>query len=86
MLAIDERDQFLRAAAAHFCVGMSERAAATMLRTKLTRYQTGPWRRDRFEALCPARHRGRIDELLWMILRVRDHVPSEMTIRRALYS
>ena len=84
MLAIDERDQFLRVAADRFCVGMSDRAAATMLRTKLTRYQTGAWRRDRVEALCPARHRGRIDELLWCVLKVRDAVPSERTIRAAL--
>ena len=84
VLAIDERDHFLRVAADRFCVGMSDRAAATMLRTKLARYQTGAWRRDRVEALCPTRHRSRIDELLWCVLRVRDYVPSERTIRAAL--
>jgi hypothetical protein len=29
-------------------------------------------------------HRGKLTAVLWMVLRTRNHVPSEMTIRRAL--
>jgi hypothetical protein len=84
MLAIDERDRYLRAAADRFCAGMSDRGAGAMLRTKLMLYRSGAWRRDACEALCPPRHRGTIKELLWMTLKARDHVPSTMAIRRAL--
>jgi hypothetical protein len=84
LLSLSERDHFLRAAVDHHCTGMSDRAAAAMLHAKLARYREGAWRRDRVEALPPPRHRGTITELLWCVLKVRDRVPSEMTIRRAL--
>jgi hypothetical protein len=84
MLFIDERDHYLREAANRFCIGMSDRAAATLLRIKLARYREGAWRRDRSEALCPARHRGSITEFCWMVLKVRDAVPSERLIRATL--
>jgi hypothetical protein len=84
LLALSERDRYLRAAADCYCTGMSGRQAAKMLHTKLARFREGAWRRDRSEALCPARHRGTIAELLWCVLKVADRVPSEMTIRRAL--
>jgi hypothetical protein len=85
MLAIDERDHFLRAAAAHF-PACSDREVARRLRIALLRYQTGAWRRDRVENLCPPQHAGKLTAVLWMILRVKDYTPSEATIRRALYS
>lgn len=84
LLAIDERDRYLRAAADRFCIGMKARPAAAMLRTKLARYRETAFQRECSEALCPTRHRGTITEWLWMILKAHDHVPSEMTIRRAL--
>ena len=84
MLARDERDHFLRAAADRYCVGMSDRAAAAMLYTKLRRYREGAWRRDRAEALCPARHRGTINELMWCVLRVRNRLVGERLIRAVL--
>jgi hypothetical protein len=83
-LLISERDRYLRAAADRFCIGMSDRQAATMLHTKLARYRSAGWRRDASEALPPPRHRGTITEYLWCVLKCRDHAPSEMTIRRAL--
>jgi predicted DNA-binding transcriptional regulator AlpA len=43
----------------------------------------GPFRRDRNDA-CPIRYRGTLKEKLYLLLRVQDHVPSEMSIRRAL--
>jgi hypothetical protein len=50
----------------------------------LLRYQTGRWQRERTEALCPPQHAGRLDALLWAILKVRDAVPSERLIRMEL--
>jgi hypothetical protein len=84
ILARDERDHFLRAAADRFCTGMSDRAAATHLRAKLARYRENGWRRDRSNALCPPRLAGRIDALMWCVLKVRDQVPSERLIRLVL--
>jgi hypothetical protein len=49
----------------------------------LSRFRAGRWQRDRVEATCPPRHRGRIEAMLWTILKVRDVVPSEAAIRRA---
>jgi hypothetical protein len=83
-LFLSERDHFLRAAADRYCAGMSGRAAAAWLHTKLGRYRSGAWRRDRIEATCPPRHRGTIAEFCWMILKVSQHVGSERSIRRAL--
>ena len=84
MLALYERDQFLREAAHRHCVGMSDRQAAAFLRTKLERYKAGAWRRDQTEDLCPTRHRGTVTEYCWMICKVSEYVPSDRTIRRAL--
>jgi hypothetical protein len=84
LLLLDERRVLLRAAAAHF-PGLSHREIARRLRTALMRYRDGRWRRTCTE-LRPPHPPEKIDAVLWMILRVRDAVPSEMTIRRALYS
>ena len=84
LLAISERDALLREAARRYCTGMSDRAAAAMLRIALLRYRGGRWRRDRSEATCPVQHHGKLTALLWRILRTRDAVPSAMTIRRAI--
>ena len=82
MFLINKRDKLL-IEACRFFPGTSDREAARRLRTALLRYQTSRWRRTRTELGCP-HDADRLDALLWMILRVRDHVPSEMTIRRAL--
>ncbi|QHO78204.1 hypothetical protein ACH79_42115 [Bradyrhizobium sp. CCBAU 051011] len=63
---------------------MSERSAAAELHRELARYSALAWRRDRTEVQCPARHVGRITEACWSILKLRDQVPSERVIRRAL--
>ncbi|WP_439373160.1 hypothetical protein [Bradyrhizobium sp. DASA03120] len=83
-LAIDERDRWLAQAAALYMPGQSSRAAALRLRVALARYREGAWRRQRVEDQCPGRLRGRIEQFCWLILRSRDHVPSERVIRRAL--
>jgi hypothetical protein len=84
VLARTIRDHLLRVAAARFCVGVSDRQAAMMLRTKLDRYRLGAWRRERIEDVCPDRHRGTVTELLWTMLKVRDAIPCDRTVRAAL--
>jgi hypothetical protein len=84
-LLIEERNRLL-VEAAQFFPDASDRETARRLHVALSRYKNGTWRRDRSEALCPVQHRGKLTRTLWMILKVRDHVPSEMTIRRALFS
>ena len=84
LLRLDERDRYLREAASRFCIGMSDRAAAAVLFTKLARYREGAWRRDASEALCPVRHRGTVTQFLWMVLKCRDAVPGERLIRLVL--
>src|SRR6476469_647776 len=81
VLARTIRDYLLRTAAARFCVGMTHRPAAAFLRTKLVRYREGAWRRERIADVCPARHRGTINELLWTMLKIRDAIPCDRTIR-----
>ena len=84
VLARAIRDHMLRTAADRFCVGMKDRPAATILRTKLIRYRETAWQRERVEERCPARHRGTITELIWTVLKVRDAIPSDRTIRAVL--
>jgi hypothetical protein len=83
LLRIDERDRYL-IEAARLYPGYRDREIARRLRTALSIYRGGRFDRDRACEVCPVQHRGKLTEVLWMILKVRDHVPSEMTIRRAL--
>lgn len=82
-LLIDERDKLLTEAA-RFFPGASDREVARRLRVALSRYRDGRWLRDRTEAGCPEQYVGTLTQGLWLILRTRDCVPSEMTIRRSL--
>ena len=83
LLLIDERDALLTEAA-RFYPGASDREIARLLRTALLRYQRGAWRRERTEALCPPRNAGKLTAVLWMILKVRDAIPSERLVRAVL--
>lgn len=83
LLRLDERDSLLREAA-QFYLGASDREIARRLRSSLSLYRGGRWRRDRSEALCPPRYAGKVAAALWRLLKVHDAIPSEMTIRRAL--
>jgi hypothetical protein len=84
LLHLSVRDHFLRAAAVIYCTGMSDRAAAAWLHTKLARYRECAWRRDRVEELCPPRLAGRINALMWCVLKCSDRVVSERLIRLVL--
>ena len=85
LAALGQRDRLLIEAAARFYPGCSQRETARLIHIALSRFRDGRWRRDRIEALCPVQHRGKLTATLWRLLKVRDHVPSEMTIRRALF-
>jgi hypothetical protein len=80
----DERDHYLREAARLHCIGMSDRQAAATLQVRLARYREGAWRRDSSEALMPPRLAGRLDGLLWCVLKVRDRLVGERLIRAVL--
>lgn len=81
-LLIDERKALIRTAA-KFYPGCSDREIARRLRSALSIYRGGRWERDRSDT-CPKQYRHKLTEVLYLILRVHDHVPSEVTIRRAL--
>ena len=83
LLRLDERNRYLVEASKHY-VGLSDCEIARQLRLALSRYRGGRWRRDRSELTCPVQHRGKITEVLYCLLRVRDSLPSERTIRAAL--
>ena len=82
--ALARRDALLRQAAAEFCAGMPHYVAAEILHQKLLRHSTSAWRRDRTEAELPPRLAGRLDALLWQILKARDHVPGAPLIATVL--
>jgi hypothetical protein len=84
LAAIDERDRLMGEAVARFMPGESSRGAARRLHEALERFSAGAWRRERGASSCPPRHAGRIEAVLWEILRARDHVPSVGTIRAAI--
>ena len=66
--------------ACRYFPGISQRETARLLRIALTRYQSGRWRREWSEALCPPHHAGRLTAVLWNYLKVRDAPPpSERT-------
>ena len=83
LLVLDERDALL-IEAAKFYPGASDREIARQLRTALSTYRNGRWRRDRSEATCPVQHRGKLTATLWAILKTKDALVSDRTIRRAL--
>ena len=82
-LLIDERVALIRAAA-RFYPGAKNREVARRLHAALSTYRGGRFIRDRACEVCPPQHKGKLTAVLWITLKVHDHVPSEMTIRRAL--
>jgi hypothetical protein len=83
LLRLDERDALLVAIARRFYGGLSRRETAHMLRRSWLLYQQGRWRRTSSE-LKPPHDAETLDAALWHLLWIKDYVPSEMTIRRAL--
>ena len=82
-LLIDERNALIREAA-QFYPGFRDREVARELLIALARYRNGRWRRDCVETTCPAQHRGKLVQVLWLILKTLDAIPSDRTVRTAL--
>jgi hypothetical protein len=82
-LLIDERNALL-IEAARFYPGVSDREIARRLRRALAIYRAGRWQRDRSEATCPPQHRGKLVQVMWLVLKTIDHVPSERTVTSQL--
>jgi hypothetical protein len=83
LLRLDELDKLLVEIACRFYPGVSHRETAHRLRRSWLLYQQGRWRRTCAELKPPHDPRS-LDAALWHLLWIRDYVPSEMTIRRAL--
>jgi hypothetical protein len=84
MVSRAERDRYLREAAAFYPRDCADREVALQLRKALLIYRAGSWRRDQNEALCPVQYQGTLKQALWCVLKSRDLVPSDRTIRAAL--
>jgi hypothetical protein len=82
-LLISERNALIRDAA-RFYPGCTDRETARQMLIALARYRNGRWLRDRIEATCPPQHRGKLLQVLWLILKTIDAVPSDRTVRAAL--
>ena len=83
-LLISGRNRYLVAARRFYPDDMSDREVARRLRSALSIYRGGRWERDRSELTCPPQYRGKLLQMMWLILKSRDAVPSEMTIRRTI--
>jgi hypothetical protein len=83
-LRLRVRNLFLYVAAEIHCNGMSGRQAAEWLHKKLGRYRECAWRGDRDEERCPPRLVGRVEALMWCVLKCSDRVPGERLIRLVL--
>jgi hypothetical protein len=84
LLHMTVRDHFLRAAAEIHCTGMSDRQAAEWLSQRLARYRETAWQRDRVEEECPQRLYGRVNGLLWAVLKCSDRLVGVELIRKVL--
>jgi hypothetical protein len=84
LLHLTVRDHFLRLAADIHCVGMSDRQAAAYLHKRLARYRECAWQRDAPEECCPPRLAGRVNGLMWVVLKCSDRVVSQRLIRMIL--
>jgi hypothetical protein len=74
----------LLADAARFYPGCTDREVARRLRKSLKTYRAGRFRRDRDCEVCPAQHKGKLVQVLWLILKTLDAIPGDRTIRTAL--
>jgi hypothetical protein len=83
LLLIDERDKLL-VEAAKFFPGALDREISRRLRAALSIYRAGRWRRDCAELTCPPQHRGKLVQVLWLLLKTMDAIPGDKTVRNAL--
>lgn len=82
--AMAERDRLVREAAATFFPGQTTTAQAAGIASKIRRYETAGWLRERGEQRCPSRHVGKIEASLWEIMRATGGGLGERRIRYVL--
>lgn len=79
-----KRDQLLREAATRFVPARPVAEQARELYRALVRYAGSAWKQERRVRSCPARHRDRIEEFCWHILKVKDQAVGIDRIRKVL--
>lgn len=79
-----ERDHHLRAAAAEFYPGLPPAHQARELHARWTHYRASGWHHERALDAAPLFRAGTLQARLWAVLRLRDFVPSERTLRAVL--
>ncbi|MET4198750.1 hypothetical protein ABIA95_002750 [Bradyrhizobium sp. LA8.1] len=84
LLHLRVRDLFLRAAAEIHCAGISNHAAAEWLHKRLARYRECGWQRDRIAETVPPRLAGRVEGLLFCVLKCSDRLVSSRLVRAVL--
>lgn len=82
--AIAERDRLVAEAAAEFFSDEPPAAQARAIHERWTRYATSGWRRERALSTLPSIRHGKIEGRIWQIMKVRDFVLKERSIRGIL--
>lgn len=79
-----ERDRLVCEAAKEFWPDETNSEQARNLHQHWTRYAASAWPRERALERVPDRRAGSVEARLWAIMRVKDHVISERSIRALL--
>jgi hypothetical protein len=82
--SLAERDEFLREAARLFFPQLAPTEQAKALETALARYAASAWQRERAAPELPPRHKGRIEEYLWRVMRAEPRTLGWERIRKIL--
>ena len=82
--AIAERDRLVAEAAVEFFPDQPPAAQARGLHQRWSRYAVSGWRRERALSAPPPMRRGKIEERLWQVMKVRDLVLTERSVRAIL--
>jgi hypothetical protein len=82
--SLAERDRLLREAAARFYAGMTAAEAARQIAARLSVYASAAWPRERKVSACPPRHAGRVEALLWEVLRAEPRTLSPERIEKVI--
>jgi hypothetical protein len=82
--AMAERDRLLREAAARFFPKLTPTEQAKALETALARYAASAWQRERAAPELPPRHKAKIEEYLWRVMRAEPRTLGWERIRKIL--
>ena len=82
--SIASRDELLRAAAAEFFPDLRPAEQARDMHQHWRRYVAAGWPRERALEEPPERRRGTIEGALWRVMKTRDHLLAERSLRLIL--